>query len=73
MLGKQIRQGRPQAFPGLAASSAGPDCATVIGLLMAGATMPPEIINPDLAETLHAARGREGASWLSRLTGRWLR
>jgi cell division protein FtsA len=73
MLGKQVRQGRPQGFPGLAAASVGPDCATVIGLLMAGATMPPEIINPDLADRLNEAGSRQGASWLSRLTGRWLR
>ena len=47
--------------------------ATVIGLLMAGATMPPEIINPDLADKLNAAGSKAGPSWLSRLTGRWLR
>jgi cell division protein FtsA len=72
-LGKQVRLGRPQAFPGLAAASAGPDYATVIGLLMAGATMPPEIINPDLADKLDGAGSKTGSSWLSRLTGRWLR
>jgi cell division protein FtsA len=72
-LGKQVRQGRPQAFPGLAAASAGPDYATVIGLMMAGATMPPEIINPDLADKLDAAGSKTGSSLLSRLTGRWLR
>ncbi len=71
-MGKQVRLGRPQAFPGLAAASAGPDYATVIGLLMAGATMPPEIINPDLADKMHAAGTKKGSSWLSRLTGRWL-
>ena len=49
ILNKQVRIGRPQSFPGLAAASAGPDYATAIGLLMAGATMPPEILNPDLA------------------------
>jgi len=72
-LNKQVRIGRPQGFPGLAAASAGPDYATVIGLLMAGATMPPEIINPDLADKLNAAGSKAGPSWLSRLTGRWLR
>lgn len=71
-LSKQVRLGRPQAFPGLAAASAGPDYATVIGLLMAGATMPPEIINPDLADKMHAAGTKKGPSWLARLTGRWL-
>ena len=73
ILGKQVRIGRPQAFPGLAAASAGPDYATVIGLLMAGATMPPEIINPDRADKLNAAGSKQGSSLLSRLTGRWLR
>jgi cell division protein FtsA len=72
-LSKQVRLGRPQTFPGLAAASAGPDYATVIGLLMAGATMPPEIINPDLADRLNAAASKQGSGWLSRLTGRWLK
>ena len=39
ILNKQVRMGRPQAFPGLAAASAGPDYATAIGLLMAGASV----------------------------------
>jgi cell division protein FtsA len=69
ILGKQIRVGRPQAFPGLAAANAGPDYATAIGLLMAGATMPPELINPDLAIN----QGPEaGGGWFRRLTSRWL-
>src|ERR1700761_5893065 len=38
ILNKQGRIGRPQPFPGLAAASAGPDYATAIGLLMAGAS-----------------------------------
>ena len=67
ILNKQVRLGRPQAFPGLAAANAGPDYATAIGLLMAGATMPPELINPDLV----LPRAGEGKSWWSRLTGRW--
>ncbi|HEY4125250.1 MAG TPA: cell division protein FtsA [Rhizomicrobium sp.] len=49
ILNKQVRIGRPQAFPGLPAASASPDYATAVGLLMAGATMPPELLNPDLA------------------------
>jgi cell division protein FtsA len=72
ILNKQVRIGRPQGFPGLAAASAGPDYATVLGLLTAGATMPPEIINPGLADKLNAAGSKKGSSWLSRLTGRWL-
>jgi cell division protein FtsA len=69
ILNKQVRIGRPQSFPGLAASAAGPDYATAIGLLMAGATMPPEILNPDLANVPAA---KQGGGWLGRLTGRWL-
>jgi cell division protein FtsA len=68
ILNKQVRIGRPQSFPGLAAASAGPDYATAIGLMMAGATMPPELINPDLA----IVPGTKGKSWFSRLTSRWL-
>jgi cell division protein FtsA len=47
VLNKQVRIGRPQALPGLAASAAGPDYATAIGLLLAGATMPPELLNTE--------------------------
>ena len=48
MLNKQVRVGRPRTFQGLPAASAGPDYAAALGLLMAGATMPPEALNPDL-------------------------
>jgi cell division protein FtsA len=47
VLNKQVRIGRPRTFPGLPAASAGPDYATALGLLMAGATMPPEALNPE--------------------------
>ena len=70
ILNKQVRIGRPQNFPGLAAANAGPDYATAIGLLMAGATMPPEMINPDIAHDRMPQEARKG--WLGRLTGRWL-
>ena len=69
ILNKQVRIGRPQNFPGLAAANAGPDYATAIGLLMAGATMPPEMINPDIPMTTPA---EESKGWWGRLTGRWL-
>jgi cell division protein FtsA len=49
VLNKQVRIGRPQTFSGLPAASAGPDYSTAMGLLMAGATMAPEALNPDLA------------------------
>jgi cell division protein FtsA len=68
-LNKQVRIGRPQNFPGLAAANNGPDYATAIGLLMAGATMPPEVINPELAM---AAEPQASKGWWGRLTGRWL-
>jgi len=64
-LNKQVRLGRPQSVAGLPAASTGPDYATAVGLLMAGATMPPEILNPDLA-----MKADEGSrSLLNRLTG----
>ncbi len=66
VLNKQVRIGRPQSFAGLPAASAGPDYATAIGLLMAGATMPPEALNPDLAAE---PAERDGKGWLNRLTG----
>jgi cell division protein FtsA len=65
VLNKQVRIGRPRPQSGMPASSAGPDYATAIGLLMAGATMPPEVLNPELA----AQREENGSKgWLSRLT-----
>ena len=69
ILNKQVRIGLPQSFSGLAAASAGPDYATAIGLMMAGATLPPELLNPDLAMGTTQAKGE---SWLGRLTRRWL-
>ena len=49
ILNKQVRIGRPQTFPGLAAASPGRTMPRRSVLLMAGATMPPEMLNPDLA------------------------
>jgi cell division protein FtsA len=73
ILNKQVRIGRPQAFAGLAAASAGPDYATAIGLMMAGATMPPELLNPNIAISTAAQQSQSGAmGWLGRLTRRWL-
>src|ERR1700761_7543849 len=57
VLNKQIRIGRPQTFHGLPAASAGPDYATALGLLMAGATMPPEALNPDLVQRPAKTKG----------------
>ncbi|HUO90866.1 MAG TPA: cell division protein FtsA [Rhizomicrobium sp.] len=66
VLNKQVRIGRPQSFPGLPAASAGPDYATAVGLLVAGALFPPEALNPELANEREEAKGN---GWLSRLTG----
>jgi cell division protein FtsA len=57
VLNKQVRLGRPKTFPGLPAASAGPDYATALGLLMAGATMPPETLNPDLVQRPAKVKG----------------
>jgi cell division protein FtsA len=57
VLNKQVRIGRPQTFHGLPAASAGPDYATALGLLMAGATMPPEALNPDYEPPVQARQG----------------
>jgi cell division protein FtsA len=69
VLNKQVRIGRPQAFPGLPASSASPDYSTAVGLLMAGATMPPEVLNPYMAP---AAEKEREKSFFTRLTERLL-
>jgi len=55
VLNKQVRLARPQTFPGLPAVGAGPDYATAVGLLMAGATMAPEILNPEMAAEMEEA------------------
>jgi cell division protein FtsA len=64
ILNKQVRIGRPQSFAGLPAASAGPDYATAVGLLMAGATLPPEVLNPANARETPKAKG-----WIEWLTG----
>jgi cell division protein FtsA len=48
VLNKQVRLARPQTFPGLPAAGAGPDYSTALGLLIAGASMAPETLNPHL-------------------------
>jgi cell division protein FtsA len=65
VLNKQVRIGRPQTFQGLPAASAGPDYATALGLLMAGATMPPEALNPDYEPPRQVRQG----GFLKRLAG----
>jgi cell division protein FtsA len=65
VLNKQVRIGRPQTFQGLPAASAGPDYAAALGLLMAGATMPPEALNPDYEPPVQIRQG----GFLKRLAG----
>ncbi len=66
ILNKQVRLGRPRTYPGLPAAAAGPAYATALGLLMAGATMPPEVLNPESARERPA---RKQGGWFSRLAG----
>jgi cell division protein FtsA len=66
VLNKQVRIGRPQNLPGLPAAASGPDYATAVGLLFAGATMAPEILNPD---PVSGPDQKAGKGWLGRLTG----
>ena len=49
-LNKQVRLGRPQTFPGLPTAIAGPAYATALGLLISGATTPPETNDPNPSE-----------------------
>lgn len=66
ILNKQVRLGRPRTFPGLPAAAAGPAYSAALGLLMAGATMPPEILNPESAV---APSSRKEGGWFKRLAG----
>jgi cell division protein FtsA len=70
VLNKQVRIGRPQVLPGLPAALAGPDYATAIGLLVAGATMPPDAFNPDNGNPPDESGSRGLLGWL---TGRRFR
>jgi cell division protein FtsA len=61
--GKQVRVGRPQAFQGIAAAATGPAYSTALGLLIAGATSPPEMNDPN--PPVEAKTERRGISrWL---------
>ena len=60
ILNKQIRLGRPQTFPGLAAATAGPAYSTALGLLISGATTPPEANAPEVAEETQSERREIG-------------
>ena len=63
MMNKQVRLGRPQTFPGLAAATAGPAYATALGLLISGATNVAEAQAPAMAPEPEPER-RSIARWL---------
>jgi cell division protein FtsA len=63
-MNKQVRVGRPQAFPGIAAAATGPAYATALGLLISGATNPPEMHDPNPPTEVKVER-RGLARWLS--------
>jgi cell division protein FtsA len=68
VLNKQVRLGRPPMFPGLPAA-AGPDYATAVGLLMAGASMAPETLNPEVT----VDEPEQVGGWFGQLTRRLLK
>jgi cell division protein FtsA len=63
MMNKQVRLGRPQIIPGLAAATAGPAYATAVGLLISGATHVAEAQAPATAPEPEPER-RGFARWL---------
>lgn len=65
VLNKQVRVGKPLSIIGLPATSAGPDYSCAAGLVLAGASMPPERLNPEISRVRHETSSK---SWLSRLT-----
>ncbi len=65
VLNKQVRIGRPQTFPGLAAASAGPAYATALGLLISGATSPPETNDPNPPQLEEKSPRRGIVRWFS--------
>jgi cell division protein FtsA len=68
LLNKQVRIGRPQTFPGLPAATAGPAYATALGLLISGATSPPESNDPNPPQEEENQR-RGFVRWVSDLFG----
>jgi cell division protein FtsA len=68
LLNKQVRIGRPQTFPGLPAATAGPAYATALGLLISGATSPPEMNDPNPLQAEESPR-RGFVRWVSDFFG----
>jgi cell division protein FtsA len=65
MLNKQVRLGRPSTFPGLAAAIAGPAYSSVLGLLIFGATFPPEMHAPVMGNYTQPSRRSGVARWFA--------
>jgi len=65
ILNKQVRLGRPQTFPGLAAAIAGPGYASALGLLIFGATIPAEMHAPVTGNLAEPTRRSGVARWFS--------
>jgi cell division protein FtsA len=65
VLNKQVRLGRPQTFPGLAAAVAGPAYSTALGLLISGATSPTESTDPNPPQVEEKSPRRGFARWLN--------
>jgi cell division protein FtsA len=65
VLNKQVRIGRPQTFPGLAAATAGPAYATALGLLISGATSPQETNDPNAPPAEEKSQRRGIVRWFS--------
>lgn len=66
MLNKQVRLGRPQTFPGLAAASSGPAYATALGLLISAATTAAESTDPSPPQVAAPPRRAGVAGWLAK-------
>jgi cell division protein FtsA len=65
VLNKQVRLGRPQTFPGLAAAVAGPAYANALGLLISGATIPAEMHAPVTGNSAEPSRSSGVARWFA--------
>lgn len=65
VLNKQVYIGKPLSAIGLPATVAGPEYSCAAGLVLAGATLPAESLNPFVRKNKHETRAK---SWFARLT-----